>query len=67
MQDVMAELVEHIGAGAASVDGKYTLLKVTMDGHERIPARQKAGVQRRHSSRSAPEKLTRFVSLVLET
>jgi hypothetical protein len=36
MQKVTAELVEQIGTGAASTDGKYMLLKLTMHGKERM-------------------------------
>jgi hypothetical protein len=36
MQKVTAELVEQIGTGATSTDGKYMLLKLTMHGKERM-------------------------------
>jgi hypothetical protein len=42
MQDVMAQLIEQIGAGGASVDGKYLLLKVMTNGQERIFAFQQS-------------------------
>jgi hypothetical protein len=54
MQDVTAELVDQIGAGAASVDGKYLLLKVTMDRQEQIAAVASKGTMSKPESRPQP-------------
>jgi hypothetical protein len=50
MQDVTAELVKQIGAGAASVDGKSLLLKVPMDGQEGIALLRSKGMMSKPGS-----------------